>query len=60
MTSLVRNVSLIVLYFQKFKVIKDGWTEFSVKNVIELIKDDKILKEYLPFDEILLGRIFDK
>jgi hypothetical protein len=40
MTSLVRNVSLIVLYFQKFKVIKDGWTEFSVKNVIELIKDE--------------------
>jgi hypothetical protein len=45
---------------QNHRVIKEGWHEFSVKNVFHLIKDDMTLAQYLPIEEMSLGRWVDK
>jgi len=42
------------------KIIKQGWNEFSLKNVYPLIKSDKIFESYLPFSEMEQGKWVDK
>ena len=34
--------------------------EFAVKNVFELVKNDELLKEYLPHDEMCDKKFTDK
>ena len=38
------------------RIIKSGWNEFSVKNVMHSIQDDKEFKLYLPYEEMLTGK----
>jgi hypothetical protein len=40
--------------------LSSGLKEFAVKNIWHLIKEDSILKEYLPYKEMAEGRHPDK
>ena len=41
-------------------VIKKGWNEFAMKNIMHLIKDDEMLQQYLPFEDMLQNRFPNK
>ena len=40
--------------------VKDHWDDWAVKNVWPQIKFNKLIREYLPYNEMLQGRFPDK
>ena len=40
--------------------VKDHWDDWAVKNVWPQIKFNKLIREYLPYQEMLQGRFPDK
>ena len=51
---------LLICEVKQHEVIRCGWNEFALKNIIHLISDDIKLHQYLPWEEMLEGRYPNK